>query len=379
MDSALKGLLSAHEVLAAFIAWLATNGLVTTEHLARAASNEDKVDDKLINARHGIDLEMIDEIRIKSAWAAARRLLDTPAPCSTLAVASAPALDTFSEGVEEGLVKDWYEKHAFNLPGTRLVSTKLMVRLWRGLQRDRKQLELISLDVIRTKSDILIHEVKGTAISGSSVWEIAADILPDDTRPSLLFKIWAYLTSLCYLTVTDASFYDFETHIAFVDQLETLILLRVDRGQPTLRAVSGAWMMMLTEFATEVQNHRVTLTSLVKDRGSWTHFWRDMELERGGPAAATKSSSSSAGADLSTAHLPHDVSASMKNTNKLVEQLRSQVDRLRSTKSPGDGRGKGGKGGKEAKVKPAAWQPTTAVKAPLSKKQKRRGGGANQS
>ena len=122
-------------------------------------------------------------------------------------------------------------------------------------------------------------------------------------------------------------------------------------------ALLAAWVMTVTDFGTEAQNHAAMLNDLVKDRGSWCHYWRDMELQRNGGIMA--SGSNAASSALANANVPANVSASLAAQTKLVKSLQGQVDKLRSGAARGSGDGaqpkpeakagaapRGGKGGR---------------------------------
>ena len=105
--------------------------------------------------------------------------------------------------------------------------------------------------------------------------------------------------------------------------------------------------MTLSDFGTEIQNHGANLNDLVKDRGSWCHYWRDMTLQRGSASSAQSSRPSALPA---LANVPDDVAKSLAAQAKLVKSLQGQLDRMRSN----GGGSSGGSGAVSPAPKPKA-------------------------
>ena len=161
-------------------------------------------------------------------------------------------------------------------------------------------------------------------------------LYPPEARAAIFHRIRAYLTSVAYCSADNPAFYDLEHNVHFLDQLDTFINSRLDRRTPTVAAVSAAWLTMITNFPIEIHIHGESLNQLVKERGNWTHYWRDLEME----GRASRADSAAAHV-VPNADLPVDVQNCMRSTNKMVQALQSQVSKLHNRPS------KGGKGGKD--------------------------------
>ena len=239
---ALRALLDSSEVHPQVSKWLETEGLVSIEDFAHCSLDEASFEKEVVLcAEHGVTLRMKEKANLRNPFGAARKSL-----ASTTAIVPAGAAapkETFGPGVWERIVKVWMEKHNLHLPGSRLMTTKLLVRLHDGILKRPRQLEIISMDCIKLKSDLVVAEIKGTLVSGTSLTEVDSSSSMPDTRPGFWMKLRAYMTSVALVSCDDPTFYCFEVNEHFLEQIFAFIFLRHDREVPTMEAMMGAWVM----------------------------------------------------------------------------------------------------------------------------------------
>ena len=327
LSDPLRALLVSGDVPTGFIEWIEKAGIVTVSQFALIATNEERLDTKIIEGNHRLVLEMIDEVNIRGAWASARASLDAPSSASIGPGSSAaPLAHVFAPGVEERLASTWVDRHRINLLGTELLSTKFLAQIYSGLQKSRKSLPFFALDQLRLKSDLVVPGLAGLVFDGSSLAHVSTSLDLDKTCAATFAKISAYVTSIAYVSADCPDFFDWEVCRKFLQILYSYVCLRMDNKEPTLKAVAKAWMLTYTEFATQVQNHQKSLNDLIADNGSWNHHWRDMELSSLGTRTAL--SSSVPASEAAAAGLPRDVVEMLATQAKLISELQGSFSRL---------------------------------------------------
>ena len=332
LSDSLRALFTSVNVPAGFSDWIEKSDIVTVDDFARIATNEDRLETKIIEGNHKLVLTMIDEVRIRSAWAQARAVLDAPGSAIAPLSSAAPLEHVLAPGVEERLAATWLDKHRINLMGSELLSVKFIAQIYTGLQKARKSIPYFALDQLRLKSDLIVPGLSGLVIDGSSLTHVSTTLALDTTCNSIFSKISAYMTTIAYVSADCPSFLEWETCRRFLQIIYTYACLRMDCREPTVKAVAKAWMLTFSAFLTQVQNHQKTLNDLISDDGTWNHHWRDMELVSAN-ARASSSATLLAG-EAAAAGAPRNVVDQMASHAKLVRSLQSSVDSLRSQRTP---------------------------------------------
>ena len=324
----------------AFVDFLISEGLVSIADFATSVTSEANVDTELIpeyeaTLKDGAKAPFKVKAKVRQAWLAARKSISSTGPSSS----SGPALlsddYTLPDGTEGRLVANWVDMHHYNLPGTYLVSLKCLAKMYKGFKAQPRTMFVPVMSEIKLKSALPAAEVTGTMISGSSIYEVSSPVARAEVSLAEFFLlVRAWFTSWAYIAVKEGDWFDYETCIHFVESLYTFVFMRHDRRQPTIAGLTKAFLCTLSDFATEVQNHSVSLGSLVRNRSFWNHYWKDIEFQ--------SSASSSAGAELATTQLPSDVQRSVNADERVTSALRSSLDRVNSSLQGFNPDGKGG-------------------------------------
>ena len=98
---------------------------------------------------------------------------------------------------------------------------------------------------------------------------------------------------------------------------------------------------MVTDFALEIQNTNATLASLVKDRNSWSHFWKNPEVAsflhnpEGGKRQRVAADVHTPGA--ASGALPDDTMRMINNNAGMLKSLQRQFDlKIKNAKGGAD-------------------------------------------
>ena len=197
LSDPLRALLVSGDVPTGFIEWIEKAGIVTVSQFALIATNEERLDTKIIEGNHRLALEMIDEVNIRSSWAQARAALNEPSASAVVPGSSAaPLAHVFAPGVEERLSATWVSKHGINLMGSELLSVKFLAQIYTGLQKNRKSVPFFPFDQLRLKSDLVVPGLAGLVIDGSSLTHVSTSLSVDSTCFAIFSKINAYMTSI---------------------------------------------------------------------------------------------------------------------------------------------------------------------------------------
>ena len=86
--------------------------------------------------------DVIQRARIRAAWSLCRKAVAT----DSSGPKSSGSDDNFVDGTEDRLYATFLSSWGHNPQGTRLMATRCLVRLYKGLQRSPRQLELMPLE-----------------------------------------------------------------------------------------------------------------------------------------------------------------------------------------------------------------------------------------
>ena len=321
LASDLKGLFVKANIDDAMITIIEAIGFCTILEFASMGDSDSAVNAELLDCDEmkAAKPSVIQRSRIRAAWSLCRKHVAS----ETAGPKSAGSDDPFVDGTEDRLYKTFLTAWNRNPQGTRLMATRGLVRLYKGLQRSPRQLELMPLETIRLKSDLLVKKLEGTLLSGGEMIQVGADMQAVSSRAVAFLRMRAWASSICFIMSDVPGWYSFEANEGFVDMLFQLVFMRVDNRNPTVQAIQTAWLCTITEFATAIHLHGAKLGDLVASKHSWTHFWKDIDTFEGG--ARGQSSHSVSGADLDNGPLPQDVAENVNASEKLIKSLQNQL------------------------------------------------------
>ena len=317
----LRALLSSHNVPDELAAWLETNGISSVKNFALSVTSEAEIRTVLIPESRLV-LTFGQKTAVASAWFTARGQLPSLTAPSSSSSSSQGVPQNCPDGVEEAMFKDWKSFYKFALHGGRLASKKVMGEIWRGLKSDPRQLPVIPVEKIRLRSSLFTFEQTGVLVTATALVPVGHEVQECTCHPELWLRIQAYFTCVCLCMFNTANWFTFETCEAFVHQLFFYIFLQTDSSTPGLPGLKVAYSQMLTTFADEIQNNGRTLEELIKEKGCWVHYWKDIPSASGRPAKV-----SAPGAELSGDTLPPSVLSAIQANTNMVRALQSKVDR----------------------------------------------------
>ena len=170
-----------------------------------------------VGSTSGVDMGDVTVVKnVKKLW----QLCCAAAPKAASASSGAPVVQIASveddaplpEGVPESIEKAWMEKHGFHLSGARLLVGSDYNRVYNCLNKKRP-MELPKMDPqkFRLQNEGVTGESKGLFLSEdghvTSHKNFFCEIVAHDM---LWWKIRAFLSTVCYLTVLRPGFFDFQ-------------------------------------------------------------------------------------------------------------------------------------------------------------------------
>ena len=174
LASDLRALLVNENIDDAIITVIETIGFCSISEFSGIGESENAVNSELIDCDEmkAAKPNVVQRSRIRAAWALCRKTMTADA-----AGAKGASQTGFVEGTEERLYKTNLETWKHNPQGTRLLNTSGLVKLYTGLQRSPKALEIMPLESIRLKSDIQIKKLEGTLLTGGGeLVQVGADL-----------------------------------------------------------------------------------------------------------------------------------------------------------------------------------------------------------
>ena len=273
MADELRALVGASGAPDDFATFLIDQDLTSIADFACAVTSEGNVDIEIIpeyekTLGDGVRAVFKVKTKIRQAWLAARKSINTAGPSSSSGGMLAITDEfTLPEGTESRLIGSWTKRHDYNLPGTMLVNLKCLAKMYKGYTSARRTLYVPMMSEIKLKSALPTAEISGSVISGSSVYEVSAPARADVSLPEFFLLVRAWFTSWAFIAANDGDWFDYGTCLHFVEMLYTYVFMRHDSRQPSLTGLTKAFLCTLTDFATEVQNNSVSLGSLVKKQG----------------------------------------------------------------------------------------------------------------
>ena len=179
----------------------------------------------------------------------------------------------------------------------------------------------------RLTTEGISGESKGMVIGESGTVSVKKEYWSEiGSADQFWWKIRAYLSTVCYLTILNPDFFPFQTCELFTDAIHDLLLAPTSGGGrlPVAQA-KVAWKTMIAAMHVRVHQTKCTLASLTDNEMFWKHHWAWHAGARG--AAALEDSPSGA-----TPPTPAE------------RRLQSQLDKLQNQqKRWGNGKGDGRK------------------------------------
>ena len=320
MDSSLSALFAKANVSQRCIDKFAELGFVAIADVSGIGDTEGAVNVEVLDSddfKLDPKTTSLERSRIRTAWAMCRKATSVEAS----APVGASSEESFLAGTEERLYKVWLDKYSHNLQGTRLMSQKLLVRMYKGLSKSQKQIEPLALEYIRLKSDLVVTPLQGSLITGNTIVQVGVELQECDSRAVAYCRIRAWSSSLCFLACEVDLWFTLEDNEAFVDQIFALIFLRGDGRHPSIKSIQNAWMATVSEFATQVQLHGLTMSGLTKNKSGWVHYWKDIDTFEGGPRGRASSAA---------AVMPADVANNESTKDVMLRSLQSQLDKAKA-------------------------------------------------
>ena len=233
----------------------------------------------------------------------------------TTVIASVDDDAPLPNGVPEAIEKAWVSKHGFHFSGARLLVGSDYNRVYNCLNK-KQPIELPKMDPqkYRLQNEGVTGESKGLFLSEdghvSSHKKFFCEIVAHDM---LWWKIRAYLSTVCYLTVLKPDFFNLQSCENFIDALHDMILApTASGGRLSLNQCKIAWMNMISAFHVRIFQSGCSLQSLTESEMFWKHHWAWHTAGASGSA-----SSASAGSDGG-------------NVQTLERRLQSALDRAES-------------------------------------------------
>ena len=159
----------------------------------------------------------------------------------------APLLD----GAPEAIEKAWVDKYGFHLSGARLLVGSDYNRVYDCINK-KSPMELPKMDPqkFRLQNEGVTGESKGLLLSKdghvSARKKFFCEIVAHDM---LWWKIRAFLSTVCYLTVLRPGFFDFQHCENVVDAIHDVILApSANWNRLSLHQCKVAWMNMISGF-----------------------------------------------------------------------------------------------------------------------------------
>ena len=88
--------------------------------------------------------------------------------------------------------------------------------------------------------------------------------------------------TMAFLSIREASWFGYETALTLCDMLFAFVFARSDGRTPSIAGLTRAFTCTLTDFSTEMLQTGASLAALVKNKGAWTHFWKDVDYDGNG-------------------------------------------------------------------------------------------------
>ena len=278
-----------------------------------------------LDSNFNIDLSAA--IKIKQLWTFCKQA--SPDPSSQLALSSAVKddEDNLPEGVPEAIEKAWLAKHGFHFNGSRLLIGGDCNRVYNGLMKkkpktlpkmDPEKFKLTNEGAAGESRGLLLTEDGRTIPKKSYYMEI-------HSHENFWWKIRAFMSTVCYLTILDPKFFPYQNCENFIDNLRDVLMCPSVSGRMPLNQIKIAWKTMISSFHIKIYQESCTSCSLTGNETFWRHYW----TWTGGPRAAPSADVESDG------------------DNRQTRRLQSVLDRAENAlkRQGGGGGGGGGKTG----------------------------------
>ena len=271
---------------------------------------------------NSVPWDLTAQKNIKKLWTFAKNAApEVSSHQSVAAPARAPDdEEALPEGIPEAIEKAWAQRHSFHLSGARLLIGGDYNRVYNCLMKKKpKELPKMNPEKFRLANEGITGESKGLFLGEDGTVathkKFFAEIVAHDM---FWWKIRAFLSTICYLTVQTPDFFPFQACEIFSDALHDVILAPHGSNQRlSLGQCKTAWMTMISALHVKMFQTGCTLASLTENDMVWKSHW----AWHGG-----SSSQSGGGGGGSSQATPRE------------RQLQSELDRARSQLK---GKGKG--------------------------------------
>ena len=382
-NESLKALFVTWKVPEEFQKHCATMGCEDMDDLALLASNEDSFTDKVLTAAK--ITEGIDQVRSRKAWFKARAQmnnLNNPGP----AVSVQAAINDDDAPLEENVVKTmkevWHKRYGFHLSGSRILADGQFNRIYRGLNRTPRTLQVPLLESVKLLSCIdTTSDFKGLVLRDGMVKDVKGSYDMVKSLDDLYWRMQAVFSTVCYIMAKkkEPDWFGFEDVEGFMHYLRELLFKKYNGQRPSVAFFNRAYLTMMNEFCTEIRNYDVSLRDLIQGRSKWTHYWTNWTAD----ADSERSASTPGRMDMSM--LPDDLVQKVQQAWSLARSNQSRLDsdkgprKRKQSDSDSDDGGKlsNSQKKKAKKVRAEAWKKKQGDKNKYNKgdKGKDKGGG----
>ena len=311
----------------AFQTFCNNNRCTSVQAFSMTAAKEELIDDKLIDPS-GIQLDFGGRIAVRMAWGACRALYDpsnSSAPSS-----SARSGSKMPDGVEARYRNLWKTAHGFNLSGAWLVHEDLMKKIYDGIIADPMYLHVPDTTTIVRKCNLSQKPTKGTLLTeGGTVEQVDHFLSPSTNLPDLFLRLRAYIMTVCFLVINKPDWFPYERALELTDFLFDSINLRPDGRKPNLACVNSCYLAMFGDYATRLQNERMSLEAWLAQAANWQHYWKD---------SVTGFESGSSGSASAAVPIQDDLRAMVSTNRNLMDKFAHKIDNLERSFSKGGGK-----------------------------------------
>ena len=326
LSAELKAILEANKVCATFSIWLADNGLADVEDLAVLATDEDKVQTKILDRCKDKVPEVSgvgDGVRITKAWRACRHALDK----SDLAKMKPDVTDmeTPLTDVQKRDLRDfWLKQHNFLICDGRMLIPTLVGRLYREINASPPQLPIFFLEQLRVASDLERKSQISLVIKPGQAAQGVETVVDSVTGSFEVFiRGRALVTTIAYCSIGKPSWFSYDDAEFFSEKLLRFVSQDwVGGRRPPLTFYIRAWVVTMQRFAEAVNVPNAKLGEVMRATSHWEHLWtmwsppsEKAVEDHGMPDAVVHAASS-------------DHEAEMNRLRKQASELQSARDRV---------------------------------------------------
>ena len=236
------------------------------------------------------------------------------------------ASDVLPHATRLNLVAVWTKRHGFVISGERLLSEQLIRKLHDGVHSEHVKLDIHLLDSLKLQSSLggLPRLVMPAEFQPGK--PIVPEILQAEAVQSsfqAFERIRAFWGTMSWVCVNMPAFFSYQDAVFAEDRCLELLQWTKDGQHPPLSHVSTAWALTMRHFSDSIRTTGRPLSGLVRETGTWVHFWQSWTPKGG---AAPPSGGGAAGSNREA-----ELARLLKQEQGRSQQLQQQADSLRKT------------------------------------------------